>query len=326
MQVFPNRISAIKCLAIVGPLFNACEISKDNLTSDFKRLENIKSITTRFISRQGDTKNKDARVIAIAQFNVDGTVENVTQHMTYPYNYKEPQERHLWMQPDVRNLTHIMDGLDFGIADNNFLYGNDWPIKYAKIDASSHPKFQGKGIEGGIETQVSYASGEWPEEIRLKERFKSFVDEREMGGMTFYETFTNNGKFVTGYRDGVIPPPAMRKALEESIKREMKKGSQEEKLAKLRKETYGYSKEPKIRFFYENDLLERTEFLNKKYRFYYDEADQLIRSEFYIKDEMYNSRHYSYNENGLKTKTEIFNVDGEAEYTIEYEYEFYVAG
>lgn len=323
----PNRATKKTRLLFLSPFYLlsfwlvSCSIQTD--AESGKVLENIKSITTRFTSHQGDTQNKDARVVAVAQFNIDGTIEGVTQHMTYPYNLKEPEDRHLWMKPDPKNLTHIMDGLKLGMAENNLLYGNDWPLKYAKIDPLNHPRAaRRRAVENGMDMLVTFANGEWPEELQIVEKFDSFVDENRMSPITFYETFTNDGRFITGYRDGIIHPPEFIKAMRVTIEASADDRTKKEKLASLTEPP----KEPNVLFYYIGDNLDRVESNNRTYKFYFNETKQLIRSEFYIKEKVYNTRHYFYDENGLKERTEIFNVDGEPEYTINYEYEFYQVG
>ena len=60
---------------------------------------------------------------------------------------------------------------------------------------------------------------------------------------------------------------------------------------------------------------------NEEFKFIYEEGE-LIGSEFYVNDKLYNTRKYIYRK-GLKHKTEVRNVNGDPEFTIYYDYEFY---
>jgi hypothetical protein len=82
-------------------------------------------------------------------------------------------------------------------------------------------------------------------------------------------------------------------------------------------DTYSY-----VDFKYYGTLLTSVIDGNKSYKFIY-ENDVLIKSEYYIKEQLYNQRYYYYNEDGSKSRTELFNIDNEPEYTIKYNYEFF---
>ncbi len=75
-------------------------------------------------------------------------------------------------------------------------------------------------------------------------------------------------------------------------------------------------------FSYDGDKLSKTINKDITYVFEYDQ-NRLSQAKYYNNGKLYNTRIYSYTENGLKDKTVILNVDGEPEYSIFYEYSFY---
>ncbi|MBV6640190.1 MAG: M56 family metallopeptidase [Cyclobacteriaceae bacterium] len=96
-------------------------------------LKNVKTVTTRYISHQKDTQQKDGKIIAIAYYLPDGTVDKVEQHTTYPYDFEKPFEWKFLSSPNPVGVLHGLDGFSLGEAANNILYGNDWP-KYKGAD------------------------------------------------------------------------------------------------------------------------------------------------------------------------------------------------
>ncbi len=76
-----------------------------------------------------------------------------------------------------------------------------------------------------------------------------------------------------------------------------------------------------IDFEYDQSQLVRVIDGKQEFKFIYEEG-RLTSSEFYVDGTKYNTRKYFYKK-GLKNRTEVRNVDGEAEFTIYYEYEFY---
>ncbi|MEL7002442.1 MAG: hypothetical protein AAFN93_06880 [Bacteroidota bacterium] len=78
----------------------------------------------------------------------------------------------------------------------------------------------------------------------------------------------------------------------------------------------------KVYYEYDGDLLTSISKGRVTIKFEYED-EALVRSEFYIVGKMYNYRRYFYDDRGLKVRTEIVNVNGDPEYTIHYDYEFY---
>jgi len=62
---------------------------------------------------------------------------------------------------------------------------------------------------------------------------------------------------------------------------------------------------------------------DKKSFFFIYKNEQLVRTEYFAHGKMYNHREYEYDKYGQKTKTNIFNVNNELEYSIIYDYEYY---
>ena len=89
-------------------------------------LKNVKTVTTRYISHQKDTQQKDGKIIAIAYYLPNGTVDRVEQYMTYPYDFEKPFKRHFLAGPDPANVLHVLDGFGIGDATNNILYGTSY--------------------------------------------------------------------------------------------------------------------------------------------------------------------------------------------------------
>lgn len=218
-----------------------------------------------------------------------------------------PIETEFWSAPDGDQLVHVMDGLDLG-AHRIFLYGNNWPKKYAEvIEKKGHPVYgaQYEEIFGGYRSSIPMKSGELPLTIRTE----SVNQKREniiyhISGLE--ETFEYEDGRVVDYTTRAIYNP-------EAI------------------EKYGISTKPEKEsivenelplYVYEGDNLIQYNSWNAQYKYFY-ENNRLARAEFHATGKMRNHRLYHYNEQGLKEKTEIFNTYGEPEYTIEYHYDFY---
>ncbi|MEQ8811741.1 MAG: hypothetical protein RIE59_21920, partial [Imperialibacter sp.] len=278
-----------------------------------KAMENIKTITTRFTSHQSDTQDKDDRVIAVAYYHPNGAIDRVDQHMTYPYNYKNPFRREFWAAPDPINVPLVMDGLELGNAENNILYGNDWPLKYISLVKKKHPRLHGMGELFDYDVNVEKGNNGLPLRILTKEKG---LNQNVMG-------LYLNGKRV---------PKSLFQGYEELFEYEgdrLTKYSgtyvidEDSEFAVERSKIYGSGPSwEDILYAYEGEKLSKVSYRGKDYQFYYSD-DLLQRVEYRINETMYNYREHFYNSDGLRTRTDIYNVDQQLEFTIDYDYEFY---
>jgi hypothetical protein len=277
-----------------------CELQKEQES----QYQSVMSITTTYISHQSDTKHKDQNTIAKVWFHPDGTVREFTQYMTYPYEFPDPKPVEFWNDSvNKATVPLIMDGLELGLAERNFLYGNDWPKDYvAIVNEKGHRNFP-KDIEGFTHQNfVEYEGNDLP--VTLKIELTELTDSPFIG---MVEGFTYDRRKVTSMN-------------EEAILNESSPIIKEIQDKKIKGGPFGKSE---TRFEYEGDKL--TAVLgedDRTHRFYYLEG-LLIKSEFYIHDKLYNYRIYTYDSNGRKEKTEMYNVDNDLEYSILYVYEFF---
>ncbi|UII21370.1 M56 family metallopeptidase [Fulvivirga ligni] len=260
------------------------EIENDAPYTD-QAYENVKKITTTFTSHQADTQDKNSKVVAIAEYAPDHTINRFEQYTSYPYTREYATPRTFWINP--KRIEVIMDGLDLGDAERNFLYGNDWPVIYAQLaELGKHPKF-GNWEHVELTTKTEYAQSNFPEKIITESRYDFLRSGRKS---LYVEEFE--------YEDDKVV-----KFLETA-------------------DIFQTSEEQEVDFAYENDLLTEVSKGNKKMKFIYDDG-LLVRSEYYIGANMYNYRKYIYNNINLKIRTEIYNRYNQPEYTINYDYEFY---
>ncbi len=269
----------------------------------------VRSVTTTFTSHQNDTRQKHDQIVSVAEFNPDGSLIRMTNHMTYPYDYAQPIVADYWSEPNADELVHVMDGLDIG-ADRIFLYGNDWPQKYAEvIEGKGHPIYgaQWEKMFGGYKSTIPSKEGQFP--LMIKTIANDQKSERIMHLVDGFEEYFEyeDGKVVDFRTEMTYNPEMMRRY------REVSDGV---------KTSTSESKRNTPLYVYEGEKLKEYNNRNSQYKYFYA-AGRLIRSEFHLKGKMRNHRLYIYNEQGLKEKTEIFNTYGEAEYTIEYHYDFY---
>jgi hypothetical protein len=280
----------------------------------------IKSISTKFISHQGDTQDKDMKTIAIANFLPTGELDKLTQHMTYPYNYEKPFEIKLWATPQQANVAVIMDGLTLDKAEYNFLYGNDWPKIYAQTAKKNHPQYP--MLESSTQdVEVLITESELPSEIKLNDPYKTRHNQtyyRPCLPISFIEKFQYENGNVTGYTSFNETYDFK----EFTIKKGKSGDSQLDP-------TFDYSKADVIKvnrsstqFSYDGNKLWKTANKNIIYEFEYDQ-NRLSKAKYYNDGKLYNARIYYYTKNGLKDKTVILNVDSEPEYSIFYKYSFY---
>ncbi|MEM9858022.1 MAG: M56 family metallopeptidase [Bacteroidota bacterium] len=265
------------------------------LTSDV--IGDVKSITSTFTSHQQDTQEKNSRIVAVATFNTDGSLDAFNQHLTYPYNLEYVEPRSFWSQPNPNNLHFIMDGLDLEYAENNLLYGNAWPGKFAQLAEVSHPRFENKEWRE-YSTRVTYSPQDLPTEIITETK----IAFKNISTSSWIERFEYIDRKVSLF----------------SFNQEFKESAGNT----TRVSWVSASKPKQIKYNYEGDDLVAVQFGNRALKFTYENS-LLVRSELWIGEKLYNTRRYIYHENGLKKQTNIFNLYGEPEYTIGYSYEFY---
>lgn len=250
--------------------------------------EDVKTITTRYISHHSDTREKDDQVVAIASFSPDHTLDKFEQYTSYPYTAKFATPREFWISPE--NIEVVMDGLELGDAEKNFLYGNDWPVVYAQLSENNqHPKFTDRE-QLEFKSSVQYIDQVYPEKIRTERTYHLISINSKIMSDDYYEGFEYNNNKITRYYTSA------RLESTETI--------------------------DDVQFIYAGNLLQAVQKGNKTHKFHY--ADNLLtKSEFYVNGKLYNYRKYEYNDKNLKVRSEIYNMYNEPEYTITYEYEFY---
>lgn len=292
-----NAISTV--IFVLAFWLVSCNDPVGNEPVQKNELQQVKTITTRFVSHQPETKSKDSKVVAVANFNEDGSFDQFIQYMTYPYNFETPATREFWDEPNKNGILLIMDGLDVSHAEKNFLYGHQWPKQYAKIATKQHPIYNDSQFN--YETSISYGNADLP--IELKTVHQGLIN-NSFTLEPVYENFEYMDKRVTSYtRFRKINKNLIPRAYRNFIK--IDSGS-------LFRASFQYIEDNLVGIFYKN----------VQYKFYY-EGKQIVKSEYYLNDQLYNFREYLYNEDGMKMKTKIYNVNLEPEYTIYYEYEYY---
>lgn len=287
------------------------------------KLYDVKKITTYFTSHQSDTQQKTGKVVSIATFLPNGDLDDLVNKTSYPYDRENEVKQVFWQQPIKKNLPYVMDGLSMGIAERNLLYGNDWPKAYAQhlLD-----------VEAREESKMS-----WKETYEIDNMGKPTEIKK------IYVTDTTNGAYVShfmpdvttfyGYEGDKVSQISIAATYAE-IKRDselhkrldeaVEKTDAWKAIQKQREESE--KKQLKNSYTYDGDLLtgiitHSYDNMERSHRFYYDN-EVLSKSEYYIKGKLINTRVHYY-DGGLKQRTEIFNIDNEPEYTINYEYEFW---
>ena len=295
---------------------NKMEISQE------ARLKDVKTITTRFTSHQADTQQKTDKIVAIANFLPDGTLDEFVEQTTYPYDHEFDKKKEFWDQPDKVGIPYIMDGLSLGEAEKSILYGSDWPTSYAKFLEN------GKGKR---DTRLPWLDEfeidnmQQPTEIKHS---RDYDQDREffinMPDVTEFFTY-EGGKITETAVQNVYPQidpssesyKAMQKALNKFLTEDQKRERIERMQDTEKKTTSLYT--------YNGDLLTNIVFGKmddpSEYKFYYED-ERLTKTEYYLRGKLVNTRMHFY-ENGLKQRTEILNMYNEPEYTITYSYEYW---
>lgn len=297
---------AIVLTFLIGFYFFGCQSADDLFLKDYsgQSPDNIKKIITTYISHQSDTQQKDGQIIAIANFDTEGDVENLTEYTSYPYDHKKPVEHSFLAIPISKNLPHFMDGLDMKSAENHLLYGNDWSMLYMNSAHTIDPRLGFRFETDRYKREVATMADNYPTQIFeglraedgtvLQAYIKDF-EYKDNKIKRFTETMVMSARLFAGVKMYSSPTKVM------TDTRNM-----------IMDETYEY----------EGDGLTAVKSKKRETRFTY-EGTLIKSSEYYIKETLFNRRVYHYNEAGLKTKTDIYNMNNEPEYTIYYDYDFW---
>lgn len=273
---------------------------------EIKEVDKItRSITTTYISHQPDTKQKDDKTVAVATFLPDGTLDELIQHMTYPYDFVHPQTINLWGKTNWKAVPVILDGLSLDLAEYNFLYGNQWPLEYAAVAKNEHPAHKIAELPfKSLPNKFSSNEDGFPISIE----FQNLLLLYETQVLT--ELFTYNKLNIQSFESFVTIAP------NQSMKQNLPLG-----------DSVMIANKKKYHFEYNDDLLSEMTLEKEKkiikHQFDYNRQNQLSKARYFNNDVLYTTRVYEYDKAGLHTKTEIFNRDGEPEFTILYQYEFY---
>ena len=298
--------------------FISCEsVSTSELMVE--RMSEVKTITTRFISHQSDTQQKTGKVVAIASFSQDGSLEELVQQTSYPYDREFETKTYFWDEPETLGIPFVMDGLSLGEAEKTFLYGNDWPAAYYKelIKKSSNKDRNGIFNEKVttdnelLPTQI-IRTNEYPDDVYIGFGFPDVTD--------YYEY--EDGKVIKVFEKLEYPALEYNDEIREKLHEVSNKNLSEE-MKNIRKELLNKSgkKGLKATYTYEGELMTSVINGDQERKFYY-ENKLLVKSEYIRNGEVINTRLHFY-KNGLKDRTEIFNRYNEPEYTITYDYEFW---
>ncbi|WP_421764492.1 hypothetical protein [Ekhidna sp.] len=281
------------------------------------RMDEVKTITTRFTSHQSDTQQKTGKIVAIASFSPDGNLEELVEQTTYPYDREFEVKKTFWEAPERTGIPFVMDGLSLGGAEKSFLYGHDWPSAYYK-----HLYAKTQSIDLPWREVVSVDNENLPEEIQVTREYNDdhFID-FGMHDITNYYEYEDE-KVVRVFSKSDYPEindlndtqKKLREVVNKNLSKEMK-----EVLNRVRANSG--KKGLVSEYIYDGDLLMNIIWGETERRFYY-EHNLLIKSEYIKSGEIINTRLHYY-KNSLKDRTEIFNRYNEPEYTISYEYEFW---
>ncbi len=274
-------------------------------------LKNVKTVTTRYISHQKDTQQKDGNIIAIAYYLPDGTVDRVEQHMTYPYDYEKPFERKFLTSPNPTGVLHILDGFELGESENNILYGNDWPkynkIEYYRANSESYRNSttidkndEGLPVKFTVTTELN------------EDMFYNGGKRKQKGAVLsshIQEFAYEDGKIISHMKRSESPESFIKYKNQKvdvgdsRLLHEMNYKYDGENLIEVSGRTPRDGSPSTTRMEYENGIM--------------------VKSSYFRNSKNYHYREFHYNSDGLKTRTEIYNVYGEPEYTILYDYEYY---
>lgn len=312
-----NWVSAFTITTVIGLFFL---VSCEHVNSSemmVERLNDVKTITTRFISHQSDTQQKTGKIVAIASFSPEGSLEEMIEQTTYPYDREYEVKKVFWEAPEKTGVAFIMDGLSLGNAEKSFLYGHDWPSAYYK-----HLYARTQSMDMPWNETVEVDDENLPREIAVRKDFESnkFIG-FGMPDVTEYFEYEDqkvvNVLSKTEYNNLEVDDEQI-KSLNKLVDKNIA-NKQRENMAKM------IAKSGKIKLMstyeYDGDLLTSIKKGDAERRFYY-ENNLMVKSEYLRSGEIINTRIHYY-KNSLKDRTEIFNRYNEPEYTITYEYEFW---
>lgn len=219
---------------------------------------------------------------------------------------KEPVSRHGW--PEL------------GVAERNLLYGNDWSTAYLKH------------LRDRRNSELS--RGFWNEEIKADKEVKpnSITVSRDYKGDIL--SFLNSPETTQFFEYDGNKVISTSKMIEYKIDETQidaylaKYEGMEAEIAKQidwAKLNSGKVTDD-IKFFFDGELLTSITTQDSygdpiTYKFFY-QNNLLTKQEYYKYGKLVNTRVHHY-KNGLKDRSEIFNIYNEPEYTILYEYEFW---
>mgnify|MGYP006273990189 CR=1 FL=1 len=253
--------------------------------------DKVRTITTRFIGKQSDLKNKHDRIISKVQFDSEGNIIEAKTFMDYPYNYDRPQPIELLATPSVEQVNVLMDGLSLEIAEKALVYGRNWPITYLNyIENNGHPKT--RNYPQHVKTDIKRKK-DLPEKILLSE---------DVDGISYEWYFRYTEKFEYDNQDRII------KHIEYS-------GEEDSN-------DHPFATDRYTEFSYKNDQIDKISNGRVSFRPIF-EGEKLTGLVKYINQTVMNIRKYYYHENGLKRKTEMYNRNGDLEYIVKYEYKFF---
>jgi len=316
-------VSVFSVLLVIASfgIISCSKIDGDGELVMDERLNEVKSITTRFTSHQSDTQQKTGKIVSIATFNTDGTLDEFVTQTTYPYDREFEVKKEFWDEPIKNNLFYVMDGLTLDAAEKSFLYGNNWPKAYYK-HLKKRESSEAKGPYPWSE-KVSTDNENQPKEIKIERLEKENIRK----GVSIISTMADITEFFT-YENGRVSETAVMrtyKNLDNEDGTTIKTLSEKDRdfFASLKESSN--KKKVTANYQYENELLASIKYEDnlgeKEFKFSYENG-VLIKSEYYKNNGLVNSR-FHYYKNGLKDRTEIFNIYNEPEYTITYSYEFW---
>ncbi len=319
----PKHSKWVPIFIITILAFSLFSVSCDRLEmSSESKLKDIKTIITRFKSHQTDTQQKTGKVVAIASFLPDGTLDEFVEQTTYPYDHEFDRKKEFWEQPDKVGIPYIMDGLSLGEAEKSILYGSDWPSSYANFLQNN---------KRGMDTRLPWLDKFeidnllQPTEIKhtrdYKQEKRALITMPDITEFFSYE----NGKIVETSILSVYPEVDSSNIAFKAMMKGINKNLTEAQKRERKQRRLNTQKRINSRYTYDGDLLTNIVYGKmdepSEYKFYY--ADKvLIKTEYYRRGELLNTRVHHY-KSGLKDRTEIFNRYNEPEYTITYSYEYW---
>lgn len=254
-----------------------------------KRYSKLRSVTTTYHSNQPDTRQKDDQIISKVEFSDTGEILLAETYMDYPYDYEEPQPIRLIGDVEKSDLLHTMDGLSLEAAGNPILYGARWPtLLMMKAEEGTH-KYKHE-YRQNVRVAIENHSDRLPKSIRYYEELDGVGAQWALDVKDIFK-YDEQGRV---------------------IHHEVKSGVM-----------YRNEYEKKTEFQYDNNgEISNVSNARNSFDITFDRKELSVFKK-YLNDEVVNTRKYFYDENGLKTKTEVYNRYGDLEYTVFYKYDFF---